>query len=245
MIVEIGHYALVLAFGLALVQGTLPLWGAARGDAGLIALARFTALGQFVFVSVAFGALIHAFATSDFSVVDVASNSHSTKPLIYKIAAAWGNHEGSLVLWVWILALYGCAVALFGRNLPPAFQARVLAVQALIGVGFLAFMLLTSNPFLRLDPPPLDGQGFNPILQDPALAAHPPMLYAGYVGLSIAFAFAIAALIEGRVDATWARWVRPWTLVAWCCLSFGIALGSYWAYYELGWGGWWSRSAMR
>jgi cytochrome c-type biogenesis protein CcmF len=239
MIVEIGHYALVLAFGLALVQGTLPLWGAARGDAGLIALARFTALGQFVFVSVAFGALIHAFATSDFSVVDVASNSHSTKPLIYKIAAAWGNHEGSLVLWVWILALYGCAVALFGRNLPPAFQARVLAVQALIGVGFLAFMLLTSNPFLRLDPPPLDGQGFNPILQDPALAAHPPMLYAGYVGLSIAFAFAIAALIEGRVDATWARWVRPWTLVAWCCLSFGIALGSYWAYYELGWGGWW------
>ena len=143
------------------------------------------------------------------------------------------------MLWVWILALYGCAVALFGRNLPPAFQARVLAVQALIGVGFLAFMLLTSNPFLRLDPPPLDGQGFNPILQDPALAAHPPMLYAGYVGLSIAFAFAIAALIEGRVDATWARWVRPWTLVAWCCLSFGIALGSYWAYYELGWGGWW------
>jgi cytochrome c-type biogenesis protein CcmF len=188
---------------------------------------------------VAFGALIHAFATSDFSVVNVASNSHSTKPLIYKIAAAWGNHEGSLVLWVWILALYGCAVALFGRNLPPAFQARVLAVQGLIGVGFLAFMLLTSNPFLRLDPAPIDGQGFNPILQDPALAAHPPMLYAGYVGFSIAFAFAMAALIEGRVDATWARWVRPWTLAAWCCLSFGIALGSYWAYYELGWGGWW------
>jgi cytochrome c-type biogenesis protein CcmF len=239
MMVEVGHYALVLAFALALVQSTLPLLGAARGDAGLIALARSSALGQFVFVSVAFAALLHAFATSDFSVATVAANSHSTKPLIYKVAAAWGNHEGSLVLWVWILALYGGAVALFGRNLPPAFQARVLAVQAMIGVGFLAFMLLTSNPFVRLDPAPLDGQGFNPILQDPALAAHPPMLYAGYVGFSMAFAFAIAALIEGRVDATWARWVRPWTLAAWCSLSFGIALGSYWAYYELGWGGWW------
>jgi cytochrome c-type biogenesis protein CcmF len=239
VIAEIGHYALVLAFGLALVQGTLPLLGAARGDAGLIDLARSSALGQFVFLTVAFGALIQAFATSDFSVVNVATNSHSSKPLVYKIAAAWGNHEGSLVLWVWILALYGCGVALFGRNLPPAFRARVLAVQALIGVGFLAFLLLTSNPFLRLDPAPLDGQGFNPILQDPALAAHPPMLYAGYVGFSMAFAFAIAALIEGRVDATWARWVRPWTLVAWCSLSVGIALGSYWAYYELGWGGWW------
>jgi cytochrome c-type biogenesis protein CcmF len=239
MIVEIGHFALVLAFGLALVQGTLPLWGAARGDGGLIALARSSALGQFLFLTVAFGALIHAFATSDFSVVNVAANSHSSKPLIYKIAAAWGNHEGSLVLWVWILALYGSGVALFGRNLPPAFQARVLAIQGLIGVGFLAFTLFTSNPFLRLDPAPLDGQGFNPILQDPALAAHPPMLYAGYVGFSMAFAFAIAALIEGRVDATWARWVRPWTLAAWCCLSVGIALGSYWAYYELGWGGWW------
>src|SRR5918996_947403 len=237
--VEIGHFALVLAFALALVQGTLPLWGAARGDAGLIELARSSALGQFVFLTVAFGALIHAFALSDFSVVNVAANSHSTKPLIYKIAAAWGNHEGSLVLWVWILALYGCGVALFGRNLPPAFRARVLAVQGLIGVGFLAFMLLTSNPFLRVDPAPIDGRGFNPILQAPALAAHPPMLYAGYVGLSMAFAFAIAALIEGRVDATWARWVRPWTLAAWCSLSFGIALGSYWAYYELGWGGWW------
>jgi cytochrome c-type biogenesis protein CcmF len=239
MIPEIGHYALVLALLLALIQGTLPLWGAARGDAGLIALARSSALGQFVFLTVAFGALIHAFAVSDFSVVNVAANSHSTKPLVYKIAAAWGNHEGSLVLWVWILALYGCGVALFGRNLPPAFRARVLAVQGLIGVGFLAFMLLTSNPFERVDPAPIDGRGFNPILQDPALAAHPPMLYAGYVGLSMAFAFAIAALIEGRVDATWARWVRPWTLAAWCCLSFGIALGSYWAYYELGWGGWW------
>jgi cytochrome c-type biogenesis protein CcmF len=239
VIVELGHYALVLALGLALVQGTVPLYGAARGEAGLIALARSTALGQFVFVTVAFGALIHAFVVSDFSVINVAANSHSTKPLIYKISASWGSHEGSLVLWVWILALYGCAVAWFGRNLPPAFQARVLAVQGLIGVGFLAFLLLTSNPFERLVPAPLDGRGFNPILQDPALALHPPMLYAGYVGFSMAFAFAIAALIEGRVDASWARWVRPWTLAAWCTLTFGIALGSYWAYYELGWGGWW------
>jgi cytochrome c-type biogenesis protein CcmF len=195
MMVEIGHYALVLAFGLALVQCSLPLWGAARGDAGLMALARTTALGQFVFLTVAFGALIHAFAVSDFSVANVAGNSHSSKPLIYKIAAAWGNHEGSLVLWVWILALYGAGVALFGRGLPAPFRARVLAVQGLIGVGFLAFMLFTSNPFLRLDLAPPDGQGFNPILQDPALAAHPPMLYAGYVGFSMAFAFAIAALI--------------------------------------------------
>src|ERR687897_2261090 len=239
MIGEIGHYALVLALGLALIQGTLPLLGGARGDASLMALARSSALGQLVFLTIAFAALIQGFVVSDFSVVNVATNSHSSKPLIYKFAAAWGNHEGSLVLWVWILALYGCGVALFGRNLPPVFQARVLAVQALIGVGFLAFMLFTSNPFERLDPAPLDGQGFNPILQDPALAAHPPMLYAGYVGFSMAYAFAIAALIEGRVDASWARWVRPWTLAAWCALSLGIALGSYWAYYELGWGGWW------
>jgi cytochrome c-type biogenesis protein CcmF len=239
VIAEIGHYALVLAFGLALVQGTLPFWGAARGDVSLMAAARSTALGQFIFLTVAFGALIAGFAVSDFSIANVASNSHSSKPLIYKIAAAWGNHEGSLVLWVWILALYGAGVALLGKNLPPPFRARVLAVQGLIGLGFLAFMLFTSNPFERLAPAPLDGHGFNPILQDPALAAHPPMLYAGYVGLSMAYAFAIAALIEGRVDASWARWVRPWTLAAWCALSLGIALGSYWAYYELGWGGWW------
>ncbi|HEX3208414.1 MAG TPA: heme lyase CcmF/NrfE family subunit [Geminicoccaceae bacterium] len=239
MIAEIGHYALVLALGLALVQGSAPFWGAARHDAALMELARTTALGQFLCLTLAFGALIQAFASSDFSVRLVADNSYSGNPLIYKIAAAWGNHEGSLVLWVWILALYGAGVALFGRNLPAPFRARVLGVQALIGVGFIAFMLFTSNPFVRLDPAPPDGQGFNPILQDPALAAHPPMLYTGYVGLSMAYAFAIAALIEGRVDASWARWVRPWTLAAWCALSFGIALGSYWAYYELGWGGWW------
>jgi cytochrome c-type biogenesis protein CcmF len=239
MIAEIGHYALVLALGLALVQGSAPFWGAARHDAALMELARTTALGQFLCLTLAFGALIQAFASSDFSVRLVADNSYSGNPLIYKIAAAWGNHEGSLVLWVWILALYGAGVAVFGRNLPAPFRARVLGVQALIGVGFIAFMLFTSNPFVRLDPAPPDGQGFNPILQDPALAAHPPMLYTGYVGLSMAYAFAIAALIEGRVDASWARWVRPWTLAAWCALSFGIALGSYWAYYELGWGGWW------
>jgi len=239
LIAEIGHFALVLAFALALVQGTLPLWGAARRDPSLMALPLSTAVGQFVFVTLAFGALIYAFVVSDFSIANVAENSHSSKPMIYKISAAWGSHEGSLVLWVWILCLYGLGVALFGGNLPPAFRARALAVQALIALGFLAFTLFTSNPFERLDPAPLDGRGFTPILQDPALAAHPPMLYAGYVGFSMAFAFAIAALIEGRVDAGWARWVRPWTLLAWCTLSFGIALGSYWAYYELGWGGWW------
>ena len=239
MIAEIGHYALVLAFGLALVQGTLPLWGAARGDAGLMQLARTTAVGQFLFLTLAFAALIQGFVVSDFSIINVATNSHSSKPLIYKIAASWGNHEGSLVLWVWILALYGAGVALLGSNLPLPFRARVLAIQGLIGLGFLAFTILTSNPFERLMPAPTDGRGFNPILQDPALAAHPPMLYAGYVGLSMAYAFAIAALIEGRVDASWARWVRPWTLAAWCALTLGIALGSYWAYYELGWGGWW------
>ncbi len=239
MIAELGHYALVLALGMALIQGTLPLLGAARNDASLIALARSSAIGQFVFLTLAFAALIVGFVVSDFSIAIVAANSHSSKPLIYKIAAAWGNHEGSLVLWVWILALYGAGVALLGNNLPPPFRARVLAMQGLIGLGFLAFMLFTSNPFDRLDPAPLDGRGFNPILQDPALAAHPPMLYAGYVGLSMAYAFAIAALIEGRVDASWARWVRPWTLAAWGALTLGIALGSYWAYYELGWGGWW------
>lgn len=239
MIAEIGHYALVLALALALVQGTLPLVGAARRDLTLTGLAEPTACAQFLFVTLAFAALIHGYVTSDFSIANVAANSHSAKPLLYKISGTWGNHEGSLVLWVWILALFGAAVALFGRNLPPTFRARVLAVQALIGVGFLAFMLFTSNPFLRLDPAPFDGNGLNPILQDPGLAFHPPMLYLGYVGLSTAYSFAVAALIEGRVDATWARWVRPWTLAAWVSLTLGIALGSWWAYYELGWGGWW------
>jgi cytochrome c-type biogenesis protein CcmF len=239
MIVELGHYALVLAFGLALVQAVLPLWGAHRRDPTLTGVAVPASLMQLAAVTIAFAALIHAHVASDFSVANVVANSHSTKPLIYKVSGVWGNHEGSLVLWVWILALFGGGVALFGRNLPDSFRARVLGVQAVIGTGFLAFMLLTSNPFLRLDPAPLDGEGLNPILQDIGLAIHPPMLYLGYVGLSTAYSFAVAALLEGRIDATWARWVRPWTLAAWMSLTLGIALGSYWAYYELGWGGWW------
>jgi cytochrome c-type biogenesis protein CcmF len=239
LIVELGHYALVLAFGLALVQGTLPLWGAARRDPVLIGLGPSAATAQLAALTLAFAALAHAFVVSDFSVALVAAGSHSTKPLVYKISGVWGNHEGSLVLWVWILALFGAAVGLLGRNLPPEFRARVLAIQGLIGAAFLAFVLFTSNPFLRLEPAPLDGQGLNPILQDPGLAMHPPMLYLGYVGFSTAYSFAIAALIEGRVDPTWARWVRPWALAAWSALTVGIALGSWWAYYELGWGGFW------
>ena len=239
MIPEIGHYALILALALALVQAAAPPLGARLGDSGLMALARPAAAAQFVFISAALGCLMHAFVVSDFSVVTVADNSHSAKPLLYKFTGTWGNHEGSMLLWVWILALYGALVAAFGRNLPPPFRARVLGVQALIGLGFLVFVIATSNPFLRLDPAPLDGSDLNPLLQDPGLAFHPPLLYLGYVGLSTAFAFAVAALIEGRVDAVWARWVRPWTLLSWCALTAGIALGSWWAYYELGWGGFW------
>ena len=239
MIPEIGHYALILALFAALIQGTLPLAGAHRGDVAWMALARPAAGIQFIFILTAFLALMHAYVTSDFSVLNVVNNSHSAKPLLYKISGVWGNHEGSMVLWMLILSLFGCAVALFGGNLPPTLRARVLAVQGLIGTGFLLFMLFTSNPFERVFPAPLDGNDLNPLLQDPGLAFHPPFLYLGYVGFSMAFSFAIAALIEGRVDAAWARWVRPWTLVAWCSLTLGIALGSWWAYYELGWGGWW------
>jgi len=239
MVAEIGHFALVLAFLVALVQGTLPLIGAARGDERLIALARPAASAGFLAIATAFGALTWLYVVSDFSVLNVVNNSHSAKPMLYKIAGVWGNHEGSLVLWVLILALFGLAVAWLGSNLPAAFRARVLAVQALIAVGFLAFSLFTSNPFERVAPAPPDGRGLNPLLQDPGLAFHPPFLYLGYVGFSIAFSFAIAALIEGRVEPAWARWVRPWTLAAWCFLTLGIALGSWWAYYELGWGGWW------
>ncbi|RME62069.1 MAG: heme lyase CcmF/NrfE family subunit, partial [Alphaproteobacteria bacterium] len=184
-------------------------------------------------------ALVHAFVTSDFSLQVVAQNSHSLKPMLYKVAGTWGHHEGSMLLWVLILALFGACVAVFGHGLPPALRARVLAVQAMVAVGFLAFILLTSNPFARLLPAPVDGNDLNPLLQDPGLAFHPPFLYLGYVGFSMAFSFAVAALIEGRVDAAWARWVRPWTLAAWMFLTVGIALGSWWAYYELGWGGWW------
>jgi len=239
MITEIGHFALVLALCVALLQAVLPLYGAARGDGPLIAWARPAALAQFLFVAIAFVALMHAYAVSDFSLANVAANSNSTKPLLYKLTGVWSNHEGSMLLWVFILTLFGAAVALFGRNLPPTLRARVLAVQAMIGVGFLLFILFTSNPFLRLWPAPADGMGLNPILRDPGLAFHPPCLYLGYVGFSITFCFAVAALLEGRVDPAWARWVRPWTLAAWCALTTGIAMGSWWAYYTLGWGGWW------
>jgi cytochrome c-type biogenesis protein CcmF len=239
MSAELGHFALILAMLIAVVQATLPLIGAQKNMPSWIAIANPTAYIQFLLTSLAFGSLIHVYLISDFSVLNVVQNSHTAKPMIYKIAGAWGNHEGSLLLWVFILSLFGAAVALFGRNLPPAFKARVLAVQAMIALGFYAFTLLTSNPFERVLPAPLNGNDLNPLLQDLGLAIHPPMLYLGYVGFSIAFSFAIAALIEGRVDAAWARWVRPWTLAAWIFLTGGIALGSWWAYYELGWGGWW------
>jgi len=239
MITEIGHFALVLALCIALLQASLPLYGAARADGLLIAWARPAAIAQFLFIAIAFVALMHAYAVSDFSLANVAANSNSTKPLLYKLTGVWSNHEGSMLLWVFILTLFGAAVALFGRNLPPTLRARVLAVQAMIAVGFLVFILFTSNPFLRLWPAPADGMGLNPVLRNPGLAFHPPCLYLGYVGFSITFCFAVAALIEGRVDPAWARWVRPWTLAAWCALTTGIAMGSWWAYYTLGWGGWW------
>ncbi len=239
MIVEFGHFALVLGFVVALVQGVVPLVGAQRGNAGLMAVAPAASLAQFLAVGTAFAALTYAYVVSDFSVLNVVNNSHTAKPLLYKITGVWGNHEGSLLLWVLILAVFGLALALFGNNLPPALRARALAIQALVAFGFLGFLLFTSNPFARTMPPPVNGQGLNPILQDPGLAFHPPFLYLGYVGFSMAFSFAVAALIEGRVDAAWARWVRPWTLAAWIFLTLGIGLGAWWAYYELGWGGWW------
>ncbi|MFN0262875.1 heme lyase CcmF/NrfE family subunit [Tepidamorphus sp. 3E244] len=239
MIPETGHFALILAFVLALVQGVLPLYGVRRGDVAMMQTARTAALAQFVFVGAAFACLTLAYVQSDFSVINVYQNSHTAKPLIFKISGVWGNHEGSMVLWVLILTIFGAAVALFGSNIPEALRATALAVQGWISVAFLAFILVTSNPFLRLNPAPGEGRDLNPILQDVGLAIHPPLLYMGYVGFSIAFSFAVAALILGRVDAAWARWVRPWTLAAWMFLTLGIAVGSYWAYYELGWGGWW------
>ncbi|HYE38592.1 MAG TPA: heme lyase CcmF/NrfE family subunit [Ramlibacter sp.] len=239
MIPELGHYALVLTLFVALVQSTLPMVGAATGNRAWMNVARPAAFAQVAMIGVAYAALTWAHVVSDFSVLNVVNNSHSLKPMLYKVSGVWGNHEGSMVLWVVMLAVFGAAVASFGRNLPPTLQARVLAVQAIIAVGFLLFILITSNPFTRAFPAPLDGHDLNPLLQDPGLAFHPPFLYAGYVGFSMAFSFAVAALIEGRVDPAWARWVRPWTLAAWVCLTAGIALGSWWAYYELGWGGWW------
>ncbi|HVZ05151.1 heme lyase CcmF/NrfE family subunit [Hyphomicrobium sp.] len=239
MIVEFGHFALILALLVAAVQVVVPAAGASLKDDRMMRVAEPAAVSQLLLIAIAFFALMYAYVTSDFSVANVAENSHSTKPLIYKMAGVWGNHEGSMLLWVLILAIFGAAVALFGNNLPPTLKARVLSVQGAIALAFLLFSLLTSNPFIRLDPAPPDGRGLNPILQDPALAFHPPFLYTGYVGFSIAYSFAIAALLEGRIDAAWARWVRPWTLAAWMFLTIGISMGSWWAYYELGWGGWW------
>ncbi|MBM7481465.1 cytochrome c-type biogenesis protein CcmF [Bradyrhizobium sp. USDA 3686] len=239
MIAESGHYALVLALGLALIQSIVPLIGARLRDDALMNVARSTALAQLLFVGASFIALVMLHVESDFSVVNVYENSHSMKPLLYKITGVWGNHEGSMLLWVSILALFGGLVAAFGNNLPLSLRAHVLAVQAWIASAFYLFILVTSNPFLRITNPPIEGRDLNPVLQDIGLAVHPPMLYLGYVGFSISFSFAIAALLEGRIDAAWARWVRPWTLVAWIFLTLGIAMGSYWAYYELGWGGWW------
>ncbi len=239
MIPEIGHYALVLALLLAVAQSVMPLVGAARRDVAWMETGRMAAFAQLAAITVSFAALMQAHVVSDFSVLNVVNNSHSLKPMLYKVAGVWGNHEGSLLLWVFMLALFGAAVAGFGRNIPPTLKARVLGVQGLIGVGFLLFILVTSNPFARVYPAPIDGNDLNPLLQDPGLAFHPPFLYLGYVGFSVAFSFAVGALIEGRVDPAWGRWVRPWTLVAWSSLTMGIAMGSWWAYYELGWGGWW------
>ena len=239
MIPELGHYALVLALGLGLIQAVAPVIGAHTRDDALMRLASATALAQFFFVALSFAALVTCYVTSDFSVATVYENSHSLMPLIYKITSVWGNHEGSMLLWVLILSLFGALVAAFGTNLPASLKALVLAVQSWVAVAFYLFILLTSNPFLRLPQAPFEGQDLNPILQDLGLAIHPPLLYLGYVGFSISFSFAIAALIEGRIDAAWARWVRPWTLAAWMFLTAGIAMGSYWAYYTLGWGGFW------
>jgi cytochrome c-type biogenesis protein CcmF len=239
MIEEVGHYALVLALALALIQSTVPLIGARTRDGALMAVAEPVAIAQFAFVAVSFAALVACYVNSDFSVRNVFENSHSAMPLIYKFTSTWGNHEGSMLLWVLILTLFGALVAVFANNVPASLKATVLAVQAWVAAAFFLFILVTSNPFLRYEPAPFEGRDLNPVLQDIGLAIHPPMLYLGYVGFSISFSFAIAALIEGRIDAAWARWVRPWLLVAWMSLTLGIAMGSYWAYYELGWGGWW------
>ncbi len=239
MIPELGNFALILALLLALIQGTLPIIGAARGIPSWIALARPVVQGQFVFVAIAFFCLAYSFVTSDFSVINVVQNSNSKLPLEYRFAATWGSHEGSLLLWTMMLATWSVAVSIFSRHLPNDMVARVLGVMGLVSVGFLIFMLFTSNPFERMLPGAMEGSDLNPLLQDPGMVCHPPMLYMGYVGFSVAFAFAISALLSGQMDATWARWSRPWTTVAWLFLTIGIMMGSWWAYYELGWGGWW------
>ena len=239
MINELGHFALILAFAVSIAQSVIPMWGAYKGYAEPMRFAQPAAITAFLLVGLSFAALTVAFLNSDFSNRVVAANSHSLKPMLYKISGVWGNHEGSMLLWVLILTLFGGLVAALGKAIPQELKARALSVQGMVGVAFLAFILFTSNPFDRLPFPPEDGSGLNPLLQDPGLAFHPPVLYLGYVGLSMPFSFAVAALIEGKVDAGWARWVRPWALAAWSALTIGIALGSYWAYYELGWGGWW------
>ena len=239
MVAEFGHFALILALVVAALQGVVPLIGAARRDAAAIDFARHAALVQFAALVAAFGSFVYLHVTSDFSVLNVVQNSHTTKPMLYKVTGVWGSHEGSMLLWVFMLGLYGALVAALGRELPATLRARVLAVQGLLGFGLLLFVVLTSNPFLRIFPAPADGNDLNPLLQDPGLAFHPPLLYFGYVGFSITYSFAIAALLEGRIDAAWARWVRRWALLAWCGLTIGIAMGSWWAYYVLGWGGWW------
>ena len=239
MIPELGNFALILALLLASIQGTLPIIGAARGIPSWIALARPVVQGQFVFIAIAFFCLAYSFINNDFSVINVAQNSNSKLPLEYRFAATWGSHEGSLLLWVLMLASWSVAVSVFSRRLPDDMVARVLGVMGLVSVGFLLFMLVTSNPFDRMLPGAMEGSDLNPLLQDPGMVFHPPMLYMGYVGFSVAFAFAIAALLSGQLDATWARWSRPWTTIAWSFLTIGIMLGSWWAYYELGWGGWW------
>jgi cytochrome c-type biogenesis protein CcmF len=239
MIPELGHFALIIAFAISIIQSVVPLMGAANNDATLISLARPAALAQLLFVGLSYAALTHAFIVHDFSVLYVSQHSNLVQPLMYRISGVWGSHEGSLLLWSLMLSLWTVAVAVYSRNLPEVLMARVLAVMAMISTGFLAFMLFTSNPFERIFPAPLDGNELNPLLQDPGLAIHPPTLYMGYVGFSVAFAFAVAALLGGKLDATWARWSRPWTTIAWSFLTLGIALGSWWAYNELGWGGWW------
>lgn len=239
MIVEFGHYALVLAFALTLVVSVVPLWGALIKDDRLMAVAAPVSVAVFVLVLLSFIVLTIAYLSSDFSVLNVWQNSHSAKPLLFKFAGVWGNHEGSMLLWILILVFFAALVGVFGSNLPKDLKATTLAVQGWISAGFMLFLLATSNPFARIANPPLEGNDLNPILQDIGLAIHPPLLYVGYVGFSITFSFAVAALILGRTDAAWARWVRPWTLLAWSFLTLGIAMGSYWAYYELGWGGWW------
>jgi len=239
MIVELGHFTLILALVVATLQTVLPLVGAQKRWLSWMSVAEPAALAQAALLTFSFCALMYAFVTSDFSVRLVVENSHTLKPMLYKVSGVWGNHEGSMLLWCLILAVFGALVALFGAGLPQTLRARVLSVQGAIGVAFLGFLIFTSNPFIRLDFPPMNGRDLNPMLQDPGLAFHPPFLYLGYVGLSTSFSFAVAALIEGRVDAAWGRWVRPWTLLAWVMLTVGIALGSWWAYYELGWGGFW------